>query len=76
MPSKKEPSELLILLNDRKSWDNGHKAYSKPSEIVPAARAHADSNRSDPFAYGRMKLHMLAGLESAAEVLKAARPRP
>lgn len=43
-------------------------------ELDKAARAYAERNRSDPFAYGRIFLHMNRGLASIADVLADARP--
>ena len=38
-------------------------------DIERAARAHADVNRSDPNAYGRVKVQMEGGMLSPSDVL-------
>lgn len=71
----RERSELLELLNSRKSWDLP--AYKvpqyKPHEIAKieeAARQHAALNDSDPFAYYRICLYMRLGFELASDISK------
>jgi len=40
--------------------------------IERAVSMHAQAHRSDPFAADRMRLHLTRGLDSSAEVLRAA----
>ena len=78
-------SELLALL-DQRAKEHGFNTplprdfvYRAPlwnradlERIERAVSLHADANRSDPFAAGRMRLHLTRGLDSAAEVIRAA----
>lgn len=75
------PSELLALLDRR--WNEEVKdlpdTYRAPpmtekrrSEIEVAAIAHAQADHSNPFAWGRVRLHMKRGIEEPAKVRAAA----
>lgn len=74
-------SALLELL--QRNWDGGLKDLpdtyrvppTKPDEIERAARLHAQADHSDPFAYGRIKLHLRRGLAVASEVAASANAR-
>lgn len=68
---------LLELLAERKAWEKPE--YRQPhwnerdkERQEQAARAHARADSADPFAYGRMKLHLRRGLDDASAVHKAA----
>lgn len=39
-----------------------------PRVLIDAATAHARANNSDPFAYGRVMLHMRQGLEFPSDI--------
>lgn len=75
------PSELLALLDRR--WkaeiqnlpDTYRPAPRNPLLDERAARLHASAHHSDPFAYGRMKLHLRRGLADASEVAQDALSR-
>jgi hypothetical protein len=77
-PQFHEESGLVRLLDARlKSEGLGDgKKYRKPAldpiTIRCAAQAHADVNRSDPFAFARMRLHIAQGYELASDVLAEA----
>lgn len=78
MPMKNEPSELLKLLDQRyKEQGLEHGTYKPPLIAVDyyqrAARLHALAHQSDPFAYGRMCLHLRRGLDTVSDVEAAAR---
>jgi len=49
---------------------------SQYTELRRAARAYAERNRSDPFAFGRIMCHMLRGFENASEVYSTATRKP
>lgn len=73
----KEASELLKLLHRRwddtvsampdryhiPEWPSQHMAY-----VEAAAKAHAEANKADPFAYQRMKQELLMGYSEVAYV--------
>jgi hypothetical protein len=75
------PSELLGLLDRR--WKADLQGMSDAYRVAPrnkvlderAARLHASAHHSDPFAYGRMKLHLARGLEDATTVANDALAR-
>jgi hypothetical protein len=78
----KDRSELLTLLAQRfKDLGLGDgKPYRKPqrldkSAVERAAKLHAQANRSDPYAYGRVMLHMRQGYELASDIIKEANGR-
>jgi hypothetical protein len=86
MPSKfKQHSELLALL-DQRAKELGLNTplprdfvYRAPTwnaadlaRIDRAVDLHAQAHRSDPFAAGRLRLHLTRGLDSSAEVIRAA----
>ena len=78
-------SELLALF-DQRAKDLGFNAplprdfvYWAPlwnradlERIERAVALHAEANRSDPFAAGRVRLHLTRGLDSVGEVMRAA----
>ena len=75
----KEHSELLKLLDQRHrelGLGDG-KSFREPTgdKVVQARAAdlHAEANKSDPFARGRMLLHLHRGIDSVGDVEKAAR---
>lgn len=84
--ARREHSELLALLDQRyrdlglgRELAPGEPAYRVPvwnatdlDRIERACTLHAEANLSDPFAGARMRLHLLRGLDSSAEVTKAA----
>jgi len=74
-------SELLVLLDQRyKELSLGDgKPYRVPvwnatdlARIDRAVALHAQANIHDPFAAGRMRLHLTRALDSSGEVLRAA----
>lgn len=79
-PSKfHQPSELLTLLNSRhKQLGLGEdKPFRRPTKldldaVNAAVRDHAAAHPSDPWAGGRVRLHIMQGLELASEVTAAA----
>jgi hypothetical protein len=79
MSVKKEHSELLKLLDQRhKELGLGDgKPFRTPTldrnAVERAADLHAEANKSDPFARGRMLLHLHRGIDSVGDVEKAAR---
>lgn len=73
----REQSNLLTLLNENKAWElpPWRRPDVGPRELVrieQAARAHAQVNRSDPFAYMRTKHYLIIGLDRADSVYRAA----
>lgn len=73
-----QESELLAVLDQRFKGEGlgDGKKYRKP-QVDPrvvrgAAMAHAEVNRSDPYAYARMRLYIAQGYEIASDVLKDA----
>ena len=78
MPAKKNDSELLKLLNQRAAWNLPR--FRKPlwngkdiQAIDAAEKLHAEADPSNPYAYQRMKMHLLRGLDSAVDVAESAR---
>jgi len=75
----KEASELLHLLDQRfKELGLGDgKPFRTPTldgtAIERAANLHAEANKSDPFARGRILLHLRRGLDSVGDVDKTSR---
>lgn len=74
-------SELLALLAQRYTdlglgdGDRYRKPRLKAAERVlldRAARLYARVHWTDPFAFGRIRLHMLQGYEAVADVIKEA----
>jgi hypothetical protein len=71
---KRQPPALLELLNERQSWELP--PYRKPEvdavKMEEAARLWAQAYNADPFAYQRIRLHMLQGFELVSDVRKDA----
>lgn len=68
------PGTLSLILERERSLPLRH--HIPPlnmAHVLQAARLHAEVHNSDPFAYGRVKTHMLNGIENVGEVHKAAR---
>lgn len=86
MASKFHKHSDLLALFDQRAKDLGLNTplprdfvYKAPlwnaadlERIERAVVLHTDANRSDPFAAGRMRLHLTRGLDSASEVIRAA----
>jgi hypothetical protein len=86
MASKFHKHSELLALFDQRAKELGLNAplprdfvYRAPTwnaadydRINRAVSMHAQAHRSDPFAAGRMCLHLTRGLDSAAEVIRAA----
>lgn len=74
----KDESELLKLLDQRyKALGLGtpgtyHKPFLAPSKLNEAVRLHGQAHPSDPFAMGRIRLHLKQGYELVSEVVKDA----
>jgi hypothetical protein len=78
---KREHSELLRLFDQRyKEQGLGTGSWKRPEwtdvdldRIRDAATVHGDAHKSDPFARGRMLLHLGNGYDNSSDVLAAAR---
>lgn len=78
--SVKQRPALLELLNQRGSWNLP--PYEPPVrdakylvKVETAARAHARANPADPFAYPRIRLHLLKGFDLPSDVLESSRKK-
>ncbi len=75
------PDALLEMLRSR--WDSEIKympdryrqPIQAPDKIERGARLHAEANKSDPYAYGRMKLHLTRGLDSVSAIVQSSMQR-
>ena len=67
-------SDLLTLLSSRKAWDLPPYRVpdTDPHALREAALAHARANDSDPFAMGRVMLHLRMGYEFPSDVARDA----
>lgn len=68
----KAHSDLLQLLNQRKAWE-GPEHYRAPEQdaasVGYATRLYGTANDSDPFAMGRMYLHLTRGFALVSEII-------
>lgn len=69
-------SDLLALLNQRKTWElSPHYVIPQQNSrlVSEAINLYTLANDSDPFARDRIRLHLAIGFEYAPDVIKDAR---
>ena len=74
---RRERSELLELLNSNAAWKLP--PYKRPEvnvkRLEDAVRTHAIAEDSDPFAAGRIRLHLTKGYVLPSDTIKEASAR-